>query len=174
MKPEEYPRETFCKHLSMVTGVLVYFERKEKCKSECEKGVEPEALQPTYSRLTFTSGRITTDRRCLPFLVGYNSTDCVSGIAGASLNVYSICTVSCLMSNTRSLLMFSDNKSHAANLNKSWRTHILFDTGGSLRSQLLRHPGFNLPCNCAADHDRPCPQRLNVTSLLCFLKCAWW
>ena len=27
MKPEEYPRETFCKHLNIVTGVLVYFER---------------------------------------------------------------------------------------------------------------------------------------------------
>ena len=29
MKPEEYPRETFCKHLNIVTGVLVYFERKK-------------------------------------------------------------------------------------------------------------------------------------------------
>ena len=117
---------------------------------------------------------ITTDPHCGPFLAVYNHTDC--GIASASEGQFRLCIQfsRCPIAGRCHRLYRPCSKLEwkIPWLNVWWLKHILFYTGGSVGSKLLRHPG-STSCICAAAHDRPCPQRSKVTPLLCLLKCAW-
>ena len=142
------------------TRLHFFFTGEEKRKSECEKGLEPEAPQPTYSR--FTSGRITIDRCRLPLLVGCIGTDCVWGIASCTCLWMAIPFVQWVVpmpvrvSSSRSLLS-----------QQTWTNDVpgwMFDgtnTSFSALEDLCAISCCAIPastsCICVAD--RPCPKR---------------